>query len=177
MKPAFATEVTGQAFALASIFKIEFGARDVTGHTPQLSEPQSPSSQSGLLMKQHITLEREGTPAIKVGWLNCAERKALLRTYDRIDQVHHLRYGASRVRLEKRAYADLFLDLASFLRKQSYEVKIEDADPKRAAALVAKGATRSNQPTAPSRAAQLWWLVALVATVAIAAATTWLLRM
>jgi hypothetical protein len=175
MKPAFATEVTGQAFALASIFKIEFGARDVTGHTPQLSEPKSPSSQSGLLMKQHITLEREGTPAIKIGWLNCAERKALLRTYDRIDQVHHDRYGASRVRLEKRAYADLFLDLASFLRKQSYDVQIEDADPRTAARETEGAKRRSSRPAAASRATQLWWLIALLATITIALTTLWLL--
>jgi hypothetical protein len=128
MQEDFATRYTSMAFVLVAQFNAEFHDVTVTGRRPKLSVPESPSSEGGELVVQHISLVREGWPNVKIGTANCATNLCELRTWDYLADVHTKRYPGKRLPLDKRQYADFFVEAASFMRARGMQVTIVDAE-------------------------------------------------
>ncbi|MCA9624655.1 MAG: hypothetical protein KC731_36780 [Myxococcales bacterium] len=127
MTEEFATKYTGKAFVLSSLFQAQFGRELVTGRTPKLLEPQSPSSDSGIMANQSLVLEKTGKPSITIGWANCATEEAELRTYDYLATVWRKRYPDQGFPVSKHEYADFYVKASHFLKTHGMKLQIADA--------------------------------------------------
>ena len=147
MTQDFATKYTGMAFVLATLFKVQFEGVTITGRTPKISEPHSPSSEGGELVLQRISLEHEGWPVIIIGSANCATNAVELRSWSYLEQAHRKRYPNKRFPLVKTDYADFFVQLADFFRDRDMEVTILNAEPEKRARAKAAAKARPRPPS------------------------------
>ena len=159
----FATKYTGMALVLSNLFKVTFADVSITGRAAKISEPQSPTSDAGAKALQHISLERPGKPTIIIGWANCANNTAELRTWQYLANVHAARFRSERFPLEKHQFADFFVRLAEFLRSQGMNVEIKDADEDQPIEAPVRATRHSSRPGGRGTV----WLVALILVVVV----------
>jgi hypothetical protein len=84
-------------------------------YTPELTEPQGPSTVAGVQAMQHLRLvsAQPGLPTLLVGHANRTDGKAELRTFEYIDAIHRERFRQP-LNLDREQY-DQFLNLAKMV--------------------------------------------------------------
>jgi hypothetical protein len=105
-----------QASDLASAFNDALKRMRVGDYSPELTQPDGPSTSGGVQAMQHIRLvpQREGQPTLIVGHANHAQGRAELRTFEHVDAVHRQRFKRP-VPLDRAQYDDFLSQAKSFL--------------------------------------------------------------
>lgn len=110
---------------------VQFRVRGACERVAAIVAPEVESTAGGKQATQHIVLRAlsHGFPNQTVGWVNVAEKRALLRTYDCLRQMHAQRFGGRPLDLDQASY-DAFLGEARryFGSKQIY-VEVESSPP------------------------------------------------
>ena len=124
------TEVAEKAASLSEVFKISVALVRVQGtceFTPELKLPEGFSTAGGRLARQHITLNPTVTSesTITVGWLDVARKQSLVRTYERLRQIHVERATGQPFPLDGPSFQTFFDQLHRFLDRTQLFPSIE----------------------------------------------------
>jgi hypothetical protein len=98
-------------------------------YTPELTEPEGPSTSGGVQAMQHLRLVsvQPSRPTLVVGNANHAAGTAELRTYDYLDSAHRERFGKP-LDLDRAQY-DAFIGFAKLIfRSLHLETSVVDAE-------------------------------------------------
>lgn len=128
------TEVAERAVGLAEIFNVSIAVVRVQGtceFIPELKMPEGPSTAGGRLARQHITLNPAvaSESAVTVGWLDVARRQSLLRTCERLQQIHEERGTGQPFPLDVLSYHAFFNQMHRFLEKMELSPFVEQPTP------------------------------------------------
>lgn len=157
------TEIAASAVDYSNLFATKFGERVVCRHRPVLLEPPSVSTGGGAQAQQQLVLEPTGASGatVHIGSVNAVTRKAKIRTYECLQQVHRLRFADQSFPIEPLEYQLFFDDARDFLRALGMQVTIETQPPE----LGGRPARRSSAPPPGRRAGtSALWIWALLAT-------------
>jgi hypothetical protein len=124
------TEVAEQAASLSEVFNVSVALVRVQGtceFTPELKVPEGLSTAGGRLARQHITLNPAVTSesSITVGWLDVARKQSLVRTYERLRQIHEERGTGQPFPLDGPSFQTFFDQLHRFLDRTQLSPSIE----------------------------------------------------
>jgi hypothetical protein len=161
------TQFAMQALGFAELFNIKVGDQPVSGHRVQLTAPEGPSTGGGKQSVQHISLIPPGGGSVVVaGSADQVEKKAEIRTWEYLAQMHAQRFKGKTLPIDRNAYTDLVRRMQHFFSDQGLRVVMIDAPPGGAA-----------EP-APAGGSSKMVLVAvfLVVALAVAVAAFFLLR-
>jgi hypothetical protein len=126
------TQFAQAAVDFSGLFAIMFEKVRVLGSTPRIPELVAPGGMStagGKQILQHITLRPEvaGPPVLTVGWVDLAQRTALLRTYGHMAQLHRARFGNSRpFDLDVASYQAFLDHCRRYFDAQAIRIQYED---------------------------------------------------
>ena len=124
------TEVAEQAASLSEVFNVSVALVHVQGtceFTPELKVPEGLSTAGGRLARQHITLNPAvpSESAITVGWLDVARKQSLIRTFERLRQIHEERGTGQPFPLDGPSFQTFFDQLHRFLDRTQLSPSIE----------------------------------------------------
>lgn len=125
------TLLAAQGLSLVARFDAFFASELISGYVPRLVEPPGESTAGGKQAVQHIALVAQdpASPAITVGWLNCATNQAKLRTRGCVQSILTRRSKGRRVLLDAQAYQRFFERAQKFLQDQGMVVTAEVEPP------------------------------------------------
>mgnify|MGYP000007275072 CR=1 FL=1 len=156
------TQVAQSAHDFSRYFAESFGQVRVRGgvtRKPELVAPEGMSTAGGRHARQPICLAPEGGmgPVLTAGWVDIPQRKATLRTYRCLSNMHLTRYQGRPFDVEPESYNAFFDQAKAHLGACGLVVVDEDNAP----------ATLSNPPgrvVSPTTGA--FWVFAAIAFVA-----------
>jgi hypothetical protein len=119
----YLTELAIQAIDLSDTFAALF-ATPFPEWGAELAAPPGMSTAGGRLSKQHIGLRSPGGGTLVIGTVDRSARRAEMRSYRRVDEVHRERFGF-RFPISPSAYVDLTGRIRRFLQDEGFEVKQE----------------------------------------------------
>jgi hypothetical protein len=138
------TKNTLDSMNLSVRFSLFFGTKRYSGHEAKLRElPPDVLTTGGQGAPQAMVLEREGEPAIVVGWANGARQISHVFDYECARMRHRARGGVFAI--EPADYAQFVDKVREFLRMVEVNLVIEQLQPQELAALAA--AAPSNRRT------------------------------
>jgi hypothetical protein len=154
------TFVAMQGFGLSARFDEHFAQDRISGFSPRLVEPAGVSTEGGKQALQHVTLQPGSpqSPVLTVGWVNCANNQARLRTCGCMQLIFARRFPGRQIVLDPLAYQHFLDRAAAFLQSQGMQVGPEHVPPE------GGGATGS----VPASRSSIWlWVVLCVLGLAI----------
>ncbi len=165
------TRYAKEGVDFAVLFAAKFLNVKVNGHTPVLAAPEGVSTGGGAQALQHITLAPalDGEPAHTVGWVNCVNKSAKLRTFECVQQLYRMRPGAKHFGLTSVEYQDFFDRTLVFLKQRQLQVDIETRPPQveQSSRLASRAATSDRR----GKIVKIW---ATIATLLLLAALIYL---
>jgi len=163
------TQFAMQALGFADVFNMKVGDQRVSGHRVELSAPDGPSTGGGKQSVQHVKLvpEAPGGPVVVAGTADPVEKKAELRSWDYLQQLHAQRFKGKTVPVDRVQYAALVKRMQAFFADQGLAVVMLEAAP-----MASSGASPGAARTSSGAAIVIFVLVAA----AIAGALFYFLR-
>lgn len=150
------TAFASKALELSDMFMIKFGRRAFGGAVPRGVHvaPPEESTGGGVRAREAISLvPAGGAPGstLVIGWMNVAENRAELRTYDVLDEIHRQRFG-SPLDLVRGEYEGFLDEARRFFSEEAIALELlteAPAPPPVRAAAAANGAPRTTPRSTP----------------------------
>jgi len=160
------TAFTIRALDFSTLFNHYFQSRPLSGEvsrTASVIEPDGMSSGSGATARQPIVLKASSgrMPSITAGWVDTAQSRGYLRTYQYLAQQHKARHGRARFTVAESVYNGFFREAMKFMHQHDI-VCATDTEFTGSVATV----TRKSRFTAPSNP----WIIAGAVSAAVALA-------
>jgi hypothetical protein len=124
------TLLTGLGIELADAFKIRFVDRRLNGpacYTPEMAAPEGLALAGSKQPLQEIKLVPERGPILVMGSANLINKRAELRTFAYMDQLHRQKWKGAPFGADPAEYGALIEDIRGFLVARRYEVSLQDA--------------------------------------------------
>ncbi len=134
------TQFAMQALGFADVFNMKVGDQKVSGHRVELSAPDGPSTGGGKQSVQHIKLIPEGGGTVTVaGSADQMEKKAELRSWDYLQQLHSQRFKGKTLPIDRVQYAALLKRMQAFFADQGLAIVMVEAPTPVAAPVAVPG--------------------------------------
>lgn len=123
------TRVATAGVGLAKQFDGWFTGQVVDGYRPGLREPEL-STGGGKAALQHLVLRprRNEGNVITIGWVNCANYMAKLRTFECLQQMEHARFRRN-LAMRRESYIEFFASAREFFEGEGFRIVIEHEAP------------------------------------------------
>lgn len=158
------TQVAQSAFDFSRYFDSAMGRVEVLGAPPRrpiLQPPDGMSTAGGKKARQAIALaSADGSAsAMTVGWVDIAERKAMLRTFGCVQGLHQQRFKGRPIGIDQASFTAFFDYARSFLASCGMQLAIENEAPPPAI---------SSRPPPAAPETSIGWTILAVAFAAFA---------
>jgi hypothetical protein len=119
------TQTSVQAQVIADTFRAAFAAQKIGEFSVEMTSPEG-STRGGALAMQHILLKAPTGLSLVVGRVNAPERKATLRTFYAVQQLHQQRFQKP-VSFEAAAYDGMLETAKSLIGAFGVEIILTDS--------------------------------------------------
>jgi hypothetical protein len=165
MRAQIMTAFSEHAHVIADTFRAAFVTSKVGDHVAEMTAPKD-STKGGKLALQHVVLKGPTGRALVVGAVNAHERRAQLKSYKAVAELHQERFARA-LSFDEPAYLAFVETATSVLSAFGVEVVLTDSDV--AAPPMSLSEPRVATPADPPRKSRL--LLTLVIAVVMIAIT------